>query len=199
MLDNLKLYEKINTEDKHIIDNSENKLTIDKKAFETIYNIIKHRNSVKNKLDFISKEIKKRGEEHDLSKLQYPELGWLIQMDKEPKYKYGTSEYFEKMKKWQKFFVHHYANNRHHPDHFKFGICDMTLIDLCEYIADIISYYDEMHVDDALKTVEEQKERFGFDEQLSQILKNTLLEYFSWIGDYKPLSEETNDSNSFKK
>lgn len=191
MLDDIKLYEKINNDNKHIINVLEDKKAMDKQAFKTINNIIKHRKSVKAKLDFISEEIKKRGEEHDLSKLQQPELGWLIQMDKEPKYQYGTPEYFEKMKKWQKFFIHHYINNRHHPDHFKFGICDMTLIDLCEYIADIISYYDEMHVGDALKTVEEQKERFGFDEQLSQILKNTLLEYFSWVGDYKPIAEET--------
>lgn len=192
MLDDIKLYEKINNNNKHIINVLEDKKVVDKQAFKTINNIIKHRKSVKAKLDFISEEIKKRGEDHDLSKLQQPELGWLIQMDKEPKYQYGTPEYFEKMKKWQKFFIHHYINNRHHPDHFKFGICDMTLVDLCEYMADIISYYDEMHVGDALKTVEEQKERFGFDEQLSQILKNTLLEYFSWVGDYKPIAEEIN-------
>jgi len=186
------LYEKLMTDDKHIIDISENKSIVDEQAKKTVYNIIKHRNSVKNKLNFLSKEIKKRGEEHDLSKLQQPELNWLIQMDKEPKYKYGTPEYFEKMKRWQKFFTHHYTNNRHHPDHFKLGILEMTLVDLCEYIADIISYYDEMHVDDALKTIKDQKERFGFDEQLSQILKNTLLEYFSWVGDFKPISEFNN-------
>ena len=184
-----KLYEKMMLDNKHIIDISEDKSIIDKQAIKTIDNIIKHRNSVKNKLKFLSEEIKKRGEKHDLSKLQQPELGWLIQMDKEPRYEYGTPEYFEKMKKWQKFFIHHYANNRHHPNHFKLGVYDMTLVDLCEYIADIISYYDEMLVGDALKTIENQKERFGFDEQLSQILKNTLLEYFSWIGDYKPIYE----------
>jgi len=184
-----KLYEKMMSDNKHIIDILEDKSTIDKQAIKTINNIIKHRNSVKNKLKFLSEEIKKRGEEHDLSKLQQPELGWLIQMDKEPRCEYGTPEYFEKMKRWQKFFIHHYTNNRHHPNHFKFGIYDMTLVDLCEYITDIISYYDEMHVGDALKTIESQKERFGFDEQLSQILKNTLLEYFSWVGDYEPVSE----------
>jgi len=184
-----KLYEKMMSDDKHIIDILEDKSIVDKQAIKTIDSIIKHRNSVKNKLKFLSEEIKKRGEKHDLSKLQQPELGWLIQMDKEPRYEYGTPEYFEKMKKWQKFFIHHYTNNRHHPDHFKLGVYDMTLVDLCEYIADIISYYDEIHVDNALKIIENQKERFGFDEQLSQILKNTLLEYFSWVGDYEPVSE----------
>lgn len=184
-------YENI-PKDKHIIDTNNSEIINDEKAIETVREVIKHRQSVNKKLNFLSKEISKRGEEHDLSKLQYPEINWLIQMDKEPKYEYGTKEYFQKMKKWNKFFVHHYTNNRHHPDHFQEGVYGMTLVDLCEYISDIISYYDEMHVGDAIKTIEKQKERFKLDEQLSQILKNTLIEYFSWVGNYKPLSEKTN-------
>ena len=189
-LKKIKLYtrqENINYYDGNDVDGLKCK---EKQASDTVEHILKHRESVRNKLKFLASEIVRRAEKHDESKLMQPELNWLIQMDKEPRYQYGTPEYFDKMKKWQKFFKHHYAENRHHPDHFQNGVYDMNIVDICEYISDIISYYDEMHVDDALKTLEAQKERFGFNEQLYQILKNTLFEYFTWVGDYAPSSAQ---------
>jgi hypothetical protein len=189
-LQKIKLYtkqENINYYDGNDVDGLKCK---EEQADDTIKHILKHRESVRNKLNFLASELDKRAEKHDESKLMQPELNWLIQMDKEPRYQYGTPEYFDKMKKWQKFFKHHYAENRHHPDHFQNGIYDMNIVDICEYITDIISYYDEMHVDDALKTLETQKERFGFDEQLYQILKNTLFEYFTWVGGFAPSSAQ---------
>ena len=178
----------------HIIDGNdlEGDIIKDKSALATIESILKHKTSVKKKLTFLVEELEKRAENHDNSKLQQPELNYLIEMDKEGRKKYGSQEYFDKMKRWEKFFKHHYENNRHHPDHFSNGVEGMNLIDLCEYIVDIISYYDNMHVEDAIKTINEQKTRFKFDDQLTQILKNTLLEYFTWFGDYKPPIQETN-------
>lgn len=189
-LQKIKLYtkqENINYYDGNDVDGLKCK---EEQAGNTVKHILKHRESVRNKLNFLASELVKRAEKHDESKLMQPELNWLIQMDKEPRYQYGTPEYFDKMEKWQNFFKHHYAENRHHPDHFQNGIYDMNIVDICEYITDIISYYDEMHVDDALKTLEAQKERFGFDEQLYQILKNTLFEYFTWVGDFAPSSAQ---------
>lgn len=165
-------------------------LVKDQKALDTLNSILKHRQTVRERLLFLADELYKRAYHHDDSKLQLPELSWLIEMDKEPRYEYGTPEYFDKMKRWDKFFNHHYENNRHHPDHFSNGIEGMNLADLCEYIVDIISYYEELHVNNALDTVNKQKERFGLDEQLTQILKNTLIEYFSWFGGQKPVSDE---------
>lgn len=165
-------------------------LVKDPEALNTLNSILKHRQTVRERLLFLADELYKRAYHHDDSKLQLPEIKWLIEMDKEPRYEYGTPEYFEKMKRWDKFFKHHYENSRHHPDHFANGIEGMNLADLCEYIVDIISYYEELHVNNALDTVNKQKERFGFDEQLTQILKNTLIEYFSWFGGQKPISDE---------
>lgn len=156
----------------------------DPSAVDTIKSILKHKKSVADKLNFLAKELLNRAEHHDDSKLVQPEIGWLIEMDKEPKASYGSDEYFGRLQRWQKFFDHHYAVNRHHPDHFKdLGVQGFNLADLCEYLMDICSYFDKMHVSDAIKVVEEQSKRFGLDEQLSQILKNTLIEYYSWIGD----------------
>lgn len=167
----------------------------DTSAFKTIKSILKHKKSVKEKLFFLIKELSKRAEVHDDSKLQQPEINWLIEMDREPRYPYGSKEYFEKMKRWSKFFEHHYKMNRHHPDHFEsLGILGMTLVDLAEYLCDIISYFDEMHVADAIKTIEDQQARFGLDEQLAQVLKNTLIEYYTWIGNEKPIALEPGES-----
>lgn len=179
---------------KHIVDGNdfENDIVKDKSALTTIESILKHKASVKNKLIFLAKELEERAKKHDDSKLQQPEVTYLIEMDKEGRKEYGSQEYFDKMKRWEKFFKHHYENNRHHPDHFLNSVEGMNLIDLCEYIVDIISYYDNMHVGDAIKTINEQKDRFKFDDQLTQILKNTLLEYFTWFGDYKPPIQKTN-------
>ena len=177
--------------DEHYIDIKEGESEdVDYSAIKTISNILKHKRSVNTKMQYLSRNLKERGEAHDASKLEYPEIEWLIEMDKEPIYPYGSPEYFEKMRRWEKFFKHHYENNRHHPSHFEHGIDGMNLLDLCEYCCDIISYYDEMHPDQAFQSIEAQKERFGMDEQLTCILKNTLLEYFTWFGDIKPPYEE---------
>ena len=177
----------------------ESSLVKDPQALKTVTDVVKHRENVKNRLMFLADELYKRAEHHDDSKLAYPEIEWLIEMDKEPRYDYGTPEYFDKMKRWQKFFDHHYKNNRHHPDHFTNGIDDMNLVDLCEYVIDIISYFNELHVHDALETINKQSGRFGFDEQLEQILKNTLLSYFSWFGDIKPLSQKSQEDIKITK
>lgn len=178
--------------DPKIIDGYDTDLQLikDSSALNTVNEIFKHKKSVKEKLNFLSEELADRAEHHDDSKLKKPEIGWLIEMDKEPIFKYGTPEYFEKKKKWQKFFDHHYALNRHHPEHFIQGVQGMTLIDLCEYCCDIISYFAEMHPKQAIQTVEQQQSRFGFDEQLTQVLKNTLIDYFTWVGNLSPLFKQ---------
>ena len=66
----------------------------------------------------------------------------------------------------------------------------MTIIDLAEMMCDIISYCQELHTTDASRIVEEQSKRFNIDENIAQILINTLNYYYAWIGDYKPPIEE---------
>ena len=98
-------------------DNDKNIIS-DPSAIKTINSILNHKKKVKERMLFLAKEIIKRAEEHDDSKLKEPEINWLIEMDKEPSVEYGSSEYFEKMKRWDKFFKHHYKNNSHHPAHY---------------------------------------------------------------------------------
>ena len=172
-------------ETKHIIDGTdtgEEGLVKDPRGLATIESILNHKKSVKEKLLFLARELEKRAINHDNSKLQYPELDWLIQMDKEGRVKYGSKEYFDKMNRWKIFFDHHYKNNKHHPEHFRDNIDGMNLVDLIELFCDIQSYVVEPHVDKALDIFNNYDKRFHIDEQLLQILKNTMLEYFTMFG-----------------
>ena len=171
-------------------DNDKNIIS-DPSAIKTINSILNHKKKVKERMLFLAKEIIKRAESHDDSKLKEPEINWLIEMDKEPRVEYGSPEYFEKMKRWDKFFKHHYKNNSHHPAYYnEQGVYGMTIVDLVEMMCDVISYVSELHVYQAAKIIKEQKERFDIDEGITQILINTLNYYYAWVGDFKPLSDE---------
>ena len=59
------------------------------------------------------------------------------------------------------------------------GINDMNLIDIMEMLCDWISYKDDISITDAVEVVEKQSRRFGFSDELKNILLNTLFEYFA--------------------
>lgn len=126
-----------------------------------------------------------RAQRHDYSKLQEPEINWWKDMDKEPRYAYGTPEYVAKMRRWKFVFDHHYKHNRHHPEHFEFGVQGMNLVDVIEMLCDWIGYRDKISITEAISTVEQQMERYGFSEDLSCIIKNTLIDYFSIMGGFR--------------
>ena len=68
---------------------------------------------------------------------------------------------------------HHYANYRHHPEHFEKGINDMTLIDIVEMLCDWQAASARQLNGNLLKSIEVNAERFGYGEQLKQIFINT--------------------------
>lgn len=135
----------------------------------------------------------RRAEKHDKSKLEEPELSWWKEMDKEPRYPYGSEEYKQKIKRWNKVFKHHYQYNRHHPEHYEYGISEMTLIDIVEMMCDWLGYKDTTTVTEALKVCDEQMARYDISEELRQIIFNTLLRYYSLMGGKDP----NYDNNSY--
>ena len=87
---------------------------------------------------------------------------------------YGSDEYKEFLKGLKEGLDIHYKNNRHHPEHFENGIKDMNLIDLLEMICDWKAA-SERHADgDVYKSLVINKERFGYSDELYNILKNTV-------------------------
>jgi hypothetical protein len=115
-----------------------------------------------------------RGEAHDASKLEEPELPFFTKYtDKLAGTTYGSDEYYEYLKELKPAIEHHYANNRHHPNHFPNGVSDMNLIDVIELLADWKSSSMRHNDGNILKSIELNAKRFGINEQLISILFNT--------------------------
>lgn len=116
---------------------------------------------------------------HDRSKLEKPEKS--IFDEYTPKLAnstYGSDEYKQYLKEMKIALDHHYAMNRHHPEHFEDGIKGMTLIDLCEMIADWKAATLWHNDGDIIKSINLNQSRFGYSDELKQIFINTVNEYF---------------------
>jgi len=112
---------------------------------------------------------------HDKSKLVNPELDVFVEFT--PKLKestYGSDEYKEFLKGMQLALKHHYENNRHHPEHFENGIRGMNLVDIVEMFCDWKAATLRHNDGDISKSIEINKKRFNYSDDLEQIFKNTI-------------------------
>lgn len=116
---------------------------------------------------------------HDHSKTRDPELEIFNQFTPLLKrLKYGSEEYRQALKDMGSALTHHYAANRHHPEHFgTAGIDGMTLVDLIEMLADWKAATERMTDGSLKESLVIQKQRFGISDQLYQILVNTAAYY----------------------
>ena len=55
---------------------------------------------------------------------------------------------------------------------------ERDLLDLLEMVADWISYKDDLRYSEASELVKKQCERYGFSEEISDLLLNTLKNYY---------------------
>lgn len=126
-------------------------------------------------------ELADRSVKHDLSKTEPPEVEVFDEYTPKLKHStYGSDEYQSFLAGMGEGLAHHYAHNRHHPEHFEDGIDGMTLVDLIEMLADWKAA-TERHDDGSLdRSLTIQPERFGISEQLTRILRNTA-EHFGWL------------------
>lgn len=145
---------------------------------------------------------------HDYSKLVEPEKPIFDEFtSKLSTSTYGSEEYKQYLKDMKPALDHHYAENRHHPEHFKKYVCNgcfkeykaipntcdacgysqfqeesdisqMTLVDLCEMIADWKAATLRHNNGDIMKSLEINQKRFKYSDELKQILINTVKEYF---------------------
>lgn len=145
-------------------------LTIANTKLETL----KHISDVRKLLKFIALELLERGEVHDQSKLEEPELSVFAEhMDELKGITYGSKEYEECLKSLDVAVQHHYAKNRHHPNHFPQGINDMNLLDIIELFCDWKAATLKHHDGNLLKSIEINAKRFNIDSQLTKIFQNT--------------------------
>jgi hypothetical protein len=140
---------------------------------------LKHIRRVQALLADVSRRLIERAIRHDESKLCEPEAS--VFADYTAKLKgvtYGSEEYKLFLSAMKPALDHHYAYNRHHPEHWSGGIKDMSLLDLIEMIVDWKAA-TERHADGNIsRSIEINKSRFGYGDDLASIFRRTVVELF---------------------
>jgi len=126
-----------------------------------------------------------RAAHHDASKLVSPEVeAFDIATPKLAQLVYGSPEYKQSTDDLGPALEHHYENNDHHPQHFPNGVQGMSLMALIEMLCDwrAASERSKQRTDDPekVKTFADglayQQERFGYSDEVAEILRNTVKE-----------------------
>lgn len=137
-----------------------------------------HIEVVRNLINMAVRELLRRGEIHDQSKLGDIERKTFVEFT--PKLKgsvYGSDEYKGFLRDMKPALDNHYAHNRHHPDHFSDGIGGMNLIDVLEMLLDWKAATLRHGTGDIEASLAINKKRFGISDQLASILSNTVRDF----------------------
>ncbi len=165
---------------------------------------LKHIEEVARQIDIVITELQNRAVKHDASKLESPERE--IFDEYTPKLKgttYGSKEYKQCLGGMKTALDHHYAANRHHPEHFVYHECNgcfkryyqevnvcnicgysqftkrpdiaqMNLIDIIEMVCDWKAATLRHADGDIKKSIAINKKRFESSDELASILLNTV-------------------------
>lgn len=140
---------------------------------------IKHIHRVRYFLYVMIQELDARARDHDQSKLESPEAEIFGEYTPElAKVEYMSEEYKKLMEKVRPAIDHHYANNRHHPEHWVKSVNDMTLIDVLEMLCDWKAATERNKNGNIRTSIDKNTERYGLSDQLAAIMHNTVREMF---------------------
>jgi hypothetical protein len=140
---------------------------------------IKHIHRVRHFLCLMIQELDNRARNHDLSKLESPEAEIFGEYTPElAKTEYDSPEYKDLLGKVKPAIEHHYAKNRHHPEHWPNGIDDMTLLDIVEMLSDWRAATERNKNGNIRTSIEKNTVRYNMSPQLAQIMQNTVREMF---------------------
>jgi hypothetical protein len=137
----------------------------------------RHIEDVQNEIFRFNAKMFVRATEHDKSKLQSPEKEYFDKYT--PLLKelvYGSDEYKASLAALKPALDHHYANNSHHPEHYEFGIYDMSLYDIIEMFCDWKAAVKRNKDGDIRKSLDYNRIRFQMSDQLYRIFVKTLAE-----------------------
>lgn len=147
-------------------------LTVEQRA--TNNETFRHIERLGNLLNICVCDLLSRGESHDQTNLESPEVeAFTKYTSKLAKCTYGSKEYKGYLKELGPILEHHYASNRHHPEHFKNGIEDMNLLDIVEMLCDWKAASERHDNGNIRKSIEINGVRFKLSPQLIKILENT--------------------------
>ena len=142
---------------------------------------LEHKVKINKLIGIIISDLLERAADHDISKLGIEEKELFDKYT--PLLKttaYNSDEYKQQLKELQPALTHHYAKSRHHPEHFPKGVKDMNLLDLLEMLVDWKTSTLRQRDGNMLKSIEMNKDRFGYSNELAEIFKNTA-EYFDTL------------------
>jgi len=112
---------------------------------------------------------------NDQSKLVNPEVkSFTKYTSKLAKCTYNSDEYKGYLKSMKPALDHHYACNRHHPEHYKDGVEDMNLLDILEMFCDWKAASERHNDGNIRKSIEINANRFGLSPQIVKIMENTI-------------------------
>lgn len=156
-----------------------------------------HIQTVQRIMGSVIADLQQRALVHDQSKLRSPEVE--IFDEYTPKLSastYGSDEYKSFLAGMKPALDHHYAANSHHPEHFGVDVCiqcgakgdggctcggpkrasveGMSLLDLLEMLCDWKAATLRHNDGDIRRSIEINQKRFGYSDELKQILLNTL-------------------------
>lgn len=141
----------------------------------TNYETLRHMEKVRNIIDLVIVELLERARKHDQTKLESPEVELFTKYTDQLKdLTYGSDEYKEALEAMGPAIKHHYANNRHHPEHFKNGIDDMNLVDMIEMLCDWKAASTRHNDGNLRRSIEVNGNRFGMSPQLIKIFENSI-------------------------
>lgn len=147
-------------------------MSIEHKA--TNFETCRHIQEVQRNINKVIRDLLDRSEQHDQSKLESPEVELFTEYTpKLASSTYGSKEYDGFRKAMGPALDHHYAKNRHHPEHFADGVNDMNLLDIIEMFCDWKAATMRHHDGNLRKSIEVNADRFGLSPQLVRILENT--------------------------
>lgn len=139
------------------------------------YETIKHIQYVSKLLNGFATELILRGQVHDQSKLASPEVElFAIVTPKLANCKYGSEEYQKYLEEIRPALEHHYNNNSHHPQFYKNGIDDMSLLDIIEMFCDWYAAGKRHNNGNIRHSLDINKKRFNMSDQLVNIMENTI-------------------------
>lgn len=138
-----------------------------------------HIRRVQKLLQQVVENLLRRSRNHDESKLRDPEVDVFDEYTSKLKdLTYGSDEYAQCLAAMKPALDHHYAVNRHHPEHWEDGVKGMSLLDLIEMVCDWKAA-TERHADgDIQKSLDVSKERFGYSDEMDAILRRTVEELY---------------------
>ena len=138
-----------------------------------------HIKKVYENISKVMVELMARAKQHDQTKMKHGEVEYFDEYTPMlASCTYGSDEYKQFLKNLEPALIHHYAMNRHHPEHFENGIKGMNLIDILEMFCDWYAATKRHNDGDIMRSIKINQERFNYSDDLKAIFENTFNDIF---------------------